>query len=105
PSDHSTTVNVVVSSGGGLANVPNLIGSDLTSAESQVKAAGFSASITYLVEPGSPNNGQVIGEDPQAGTPAEKGSTIRMTLSVSGEVPDTNGMALEEAKAELADYG
>jgi serine/threonine-protein kinase len=105
PSDHSTTVNVVVSSGGGLANVPNLIGSDLTSAESQAKAAGFSGAINYLIEPGSPNNGQVIAEDPQAGTPAEKGSTIRMTLSVSGEVPDTNGMTLDQAKAQLADYG
>jgi serine/threonine-protein kinase len=105
PSDHSTTVNVVVSSGGGLTNVPNLIGSDLTSAQSQLKAAGFSAAISYLVEPGSPNNGQVIALDPQPGTPAEKGSTIRMTLSVSGEVPDTNGMTIDQAKAQLADYG
>jgi serine/threonine-protein kinase len=105
PADHSTTVNVVVSSGGGLTNVPNLIGSDLGSALQQVKAAGFSAAVSYLVEPGSPNNGQVIGEDPSQGTPAEKGSTIRITLSVSGEVPDTNGMPLEQAKAQLADYG
>ena len=105
PSDHSATVNVVVSSGGGLTSVPNLIGSDLASAQSQAKAAGFSAAITYLIEPGSPNNGQVIGEDPQAGTSAEKGSTIHLTLSVSGEVPDTNGMTLDEAKAQLADYG
>ncbi len=105
PSDHSTTVNVVVSSGGGLTNVPNLIGSDLASAQSQLKGAGFAAAISYLVEPGSPNNGQVIALDPQPGTPAEKGSTIRMTLSVSGEVPDTNGMTIEQAKAQLADYG
>ena len=105
PSDHSTTVNVVVSSGGGLTNVPNLIGSDLASAQSQLKAAGFSAAISYQVEPGSPNNGQVIALDPQPATPAEKGSTIRMTLSVSGEVPDTNGMTIEQAKAQLADYG
>ncbi len=105
PSDHSTTVNVVVSSGGGLTNVPNLIGSDLTSAQSQLKTAGFTAAIGYLVEPGSPNNGQVISLDPQPGTPAEKGSTIRMTLSVSGEVPDTNGMTIQQAKAQLAGYG
>jgi serine/threonine-protein kinase len=105
PADHSATVNVVVSSGGGLTNVPNLIGSDLGSALQQVKAAGFSAAVSYLVEAGSPNNGQVIGEDPSQGTPAEKGSTIRITLSVSGEVPDTNGMTLEQAKAQLADYG
>ena len=104
-SDHSATVNVVVSSGGGLTNVPNLIGSDLTSAQQQIKAAGFTISTTYLVELGSPNNGQVIAEDPQAGTPAEKGSAIRVTLSVSGEVPDTNGMTLDQAKAILADYG
>lgn len=105
PSDHSATVNVVVSSGGGLANVPSLIGSDLVSAQAQVRAAGFAPAVAYAVEPGSPNNGQVIAEDPAPGTPAEKGSTIRMTLSVSGEVPDTNGMTLDQAKAQLAQYG
>ncbi len=105
PADHSATVNVVVSSGGGLTNVPNLIGSDVVSALQQAKAAGFVTALKYSIEPGSPNNGQVIGEDPQQGTPAEKGSTLQMTLSVSGEVPDTNGMTLEQAKAQLADYG
>jgi len=105
PSDHSATVNVVVSSGGGLSNIPNLIGSDLVSAQQQIKAAGFVPAVQYTVEPGSPNNGQVIAVDPQPGTPAEKGSTIRMTLSISGEVPDTNGMTIEQAKAQLAGYG
>ncbi|HET9392906.1 MAG TPA: Stk1 family PASTA domain-containing Ser/Thr kinase [Candidatus Rubrimentiphilum sp.] len=104
-SDHSATVNVVVSSGGGLTNVPNLIGSDLASAQQQIKAAGFTMSTSYLVELGSQNNGQVIAEDPQAGTPAEKGTAIRVTLSVSGEVPDTNGMTLDQAKAILMNYG
>jgi serine/threonine-protein kinase len=104
-SDHSATVNVVVSSGGGLTNVPNLIGSDLASAQQQIKDAGFTVATKYLVELGSPNNGQVIAEDPQPGTSAEKGSAIQLTLSVSGEVPDTNGMAVDQAKALLADYG
>jgi serine/threonine protein kinase/beta-lactam-binding protein with PASTA domain len=105
PADHSTTVNVVVSSGGGLSTVPNLIGSDLASAQPQIKAAGFVAAIHYQIEPGSPNNGQVISEDPQQGTQAEKGSTIQLTLSVPGEVPDTNGMTLDQAKAELLNDG
>jgi len=105
PSDHSKTVNVVVSTGGGLTNVPNLIGSDLASAQQQVKGAGFTVTMKYVVEPGSPNNGQVTAEDPQPGTPAEKGSAIQITLSVSGEVPDTNGMTLDQAKAILTDYG
>jgi len=105
PSDHSKTVNVAVSTGGGLTNVPNLIGSDLASAQQQIKDAGFTAATTYLVELGSPNNGQVVAEDPQAGTAAEKGSAIKITLSVSGEVPDTNGMTLDQAKTMLADYG
>jgi serine/threonine protein kinase len=104
-SDHSATVNVVVSSGGGLTNVPNLIGSDLTSAQQQIKDAGFTVATKYQIELGSANNGQVIAEDPQPGTPAEKGSAIQITLSVSGEVPDTNGMTLDQAKALLADYG
>ncbi len=103
--DHSIAVNVVVSSGGGLTNVPNLIGSDLTSAQQQVKTAGFAAALKYLVEPGSPNNGQIIAEDPQPGTAAEKGSAIQITLSVPGEVPDTNGMTLDQAKVQLVGSG
>ena len=105
PADHSTTVNVVLSSGGGLSMVPNVIGSDLASAQQQVKSAGFAAAVHYLVEPSSANNGQIVSEDPQQGTQAEKGSTIQITLSVSGEIPDTNGMTLDQAKAELANYG
>jgi len=105
PADHSVTMNVVVSTGGGLSTVPNLIGSDLVSAQQQIRSAGFTASVTYTVEPGSPNNGQVISEGPSQGTPAQRGSTIQITLSVSGEVPDTNGMTLDQARAQLADYG
>jgi serine/threonine-protein kinase len=77
----------------------------LVSAQQQIRSAGFTASVTYTVEPGSPNNGQVISEGPSQGTPAQRGSTIQITLSVSGEVPDTNGMTLDQARAQLADYG
>lgn len=105
PSDHSQTVNVVVSSGGGLANVPNLIGSDLAAAQQQITQAGFSFKVLYQVEPSSANNGQIVGEDPAPGTPAEKGSVVQVTLSVPGEVPDTNGMMLDQAKAQLMNAG
>ncbi|HEV2260906.1 MAG TPA: Stk1 family PASTA domain-containing Ser/Thr kinase [Candidatus Rubrimentiphilum sp.] len=104
-SDHSTIVNVVVSSGGGLAAVPNLIGSDPVSAQQQIRAAGFVPSIQYQVQLGSANNGQVINEDPQPPTQAEKGSTVTLTVSVPGEVPDTNGMTLDQAKAQLQNFG
>lgn len=105
PSNHSTTVNVVVSSGGGLSTVPNVIGGDLVSASQALKQAGFVAAIDYQIKPASTDNGQVINENPASGTPAEKGSPVHLQVSVPGEVPDTVGMTVDQAKMQLLDFG
>ncbi len=105
PADHSTTVNVVVSSGGGLAQVPNLAGSDYVTATQQLQQAGFSVQTEYALKPSSSDNGQVIDQDPPAGTPAEKGTSVKLTISVPGEVPDTNGLSLDDAKKVLLNAG
>ena len=105
PADHSQTVNVVVSSGGGLSQVPNVIGSDYASAVRQLQAAGFTVQTDYALKPASSDNGQIIDEDPKPGTPAEKGTFVKVMLSVPGEVPDTNGMSLEDAKTVLVNAG
>jgi serine/threonine-protein kinase len=103
--DHSVTVNVVVSSGGGLAQVPNVVGADYVTATQQIQQSGFSVLTEYALKPQSSDNGQVIDEDPGAGSPAEKGTSVKVTLSVPGEVPDTNGLTLDDAKKVLLNAG
>jgi beta-lactam-binding protein with PASTA domain len=46
-----------------------------------------------------------MDEDPKAGTAAEKGTGVTLMLSVPGEVPDTNGLALDDAKKVLLNAG
>jgi serine/threonine-protein kinase len=98
------TIDVVVSKGGGLAQVPDVRGQDFLAAQQALKAAGFDFSVTYAQNPTGPS-GTIINEQPQGGTPAEKGSQIQLWLSVTGEVPDTEGMTLDAAKRQLLDYG
>ena len=105
PADHSQTVNVVVSTGGGLANVPNVVNDDYVSANTALLKAGFIVDITYMIHPASADNGLVVQQDPAGNTPLEKGNTVKITVSVPGEVPDTEGMSLEDAKHALINAG
>lgn len=104
--DGSTSVDVVVSTGGGLAQVPDVRGVLLQQAEQMITQAGFVPTIgSYAEAPDSPDNGKVLTEDPQGASTAEKGTQVQLTVSVPGEVPDTEGMALDDARAVLIDNG
>lgn len=105
PADHSQSVNVVVSTGGGLSNVPNVVNQDYVSANTALTKAGFPVDITYMIHPASADNGLVVAQDPSGGTPLEKGNTVKITVSVPGEVPDTEGMALDDARHTLINAG
>ena len=105
PSDHSVTVNVTESTGGGLTQVPTVIGGDYASALQALQQAGFTVQTEYAIRPASADNGQIIDQVPSAGSSAEKGTTAKVMLSVTGEVPDTEGMALDAAKQALTDDG
>jgi serine/threonine-protein kinase len=52
----------------------------------------------------STNNGTIVAQDPQPG-PGTAGATVTITLSVSGQVPDTDGLPPDRAQAVLAAYG
>jgi serine/threonine-protein kinase len=104
-SDHSVTVNVVVSTGGGLANVPAVINQDFVTANQALIKAGFDVKIVYMEQLDSADNGHIIQQDPPANTPLEKGNTVSVTLSVPGEVPDTEGMDLHTAQNTLLNAG
>jgi beta-lactam-binding protein with PASTA domain len=64
--------------------------------------AGFQYATRYVVQ--STNNGTIVAQDPPPGM-AQPGGTVGISLSVSGEVPDTDGMTKAEAVKTLADDG
>ena len=111
--DRNAILRVVVNSGlpnaaptpppnGPVAAVPNVIGQDLASARQALTAAGFIVSVRYATQ--STGNGTIVEQTPPAGN-VPQGSTVMLTLSVSGEVPDTGGMAPAAAVRLLESYG
>jgi serine/threonine protein kinase len=105
PSDHSQTVNVVVSTGGGLANVPSVLNEPVMQANADLQNAGFVVQPVYMIKPDSPDNGTIVQQDPAGGMPLEKGNAVKIVISVPGAVPDTNGMTLDAAKQTLEAAG
>lgn len=108
------TVFVVVSTGvqsvpagpvGGppAVSVPPVTGRMYQDAVDAITGAGFRAQVQFAVSAGG--NGTVVGVDPAAGTQLPSGATVTITLSVPGEVPDTEGMAVDRANATLAAAG
>jgi serine/threonine-protein kinase len=82
-----------------------VVNRDYVSANSALTKAGFAVKIIYMQHPASADNGLVVQQDPQGGVPLEKGSTVNISLSVPGEVPDTEGMDLQSAENTLLNNG
>jgi serine/threonine-protein kinase len=111
--DRNATVHVVVNNGlplntappvgsGPLASLPNVAGLEYNAAIAALTAAGFQYSVRYVQQ--STNNGSVVAQNPPPGQ-GPQGTTVVLTLSVPGEVPDTNGMYKADAIKTLSDAG
>lgn len=111
--DRNAIVRVVVNSGmpnaaptpsanGPLASLPNLFQDDYATARQTLTQAGFQYAVRYATQ--STYNGKIVAQDPPAGE-VPQGSTVTVTLSVSGEIPDTEGMTTEAAIKTLEAYG
>jgi serine/threonine-protein kinase len=111
--DRKATVRLVVNSGmpsgpvaapgnGPIVNLPNVVGADYATATDALRQAGFQVALRYAQQ-GS-GNGTIVAQTPSAG-PQPQGTTVTVTLSVSGEVPDTGGMTPSDAIATLRGYG
>jgi serine/threonine-protein kinase len=111
--DRNTIVRVVVNSGAPMASpasepngpivpLPSVVNADFASAQKTLTQAGFVISVRYAQQ--SSNNGTIVAQDPPAGE-APQGSKVTVTLSVSGEVPDTEGMTAQGALNALESYG
>ncbi len=111
--DRGATIRLVVNNGmpsqpteqqgnGPIVTLPNLIGQDYATARALLAQAGFNIAVRYAQQ--SVNNGTIVAQTPSAG-PQPQGTTVTITLSVSGQVPDTDGMTPNDAIAVLHSYG
>jgi eukaryotic-like serine/threonine-protein kinase len=107
--DRGTSVRVLVSTGNAgenpaqMISVPSVIGQAYADAISTLGSENFTAKVQFSVQ--ATQNGEIVAQDPAAGTQAQSGSIISLTLSVSGEVPDTVGMSFGDAQATLQSFG
>jgi eukaryotic-like serine/threonine-protein kinase len=83
--------------------VPSVVGRPYQEAIDAITGAGFRAAVQFQVL--TNNNGTAIAEDPAAETQLPAGSTVTLTISVPGEIPDTEGMAVDKARGTLAAAG
>ena len=106
--EKNTVVHALVSTGPAAganvqtADVPNAVGMALHDALSALTAK-FTVTVQYQVQGGG--NGQIVAQDPQAGTQAPVQSNVSITLSVSGYVPDTEGDTVDTARDDLQAAG
>ncbi|MBV9736850.1 MAG: Stk1 family PASTA domain-containing Ser/Thr kinase [Candidatus Eremiobacteraeota bacterium] len=103
--DPGTVVNVAVSLGPASANVPSVSTLSYKDAVSDLQTAGFKPVVQYSVGTDTSVNGTIIQQSPDPGTPLPHGSAVTILLSISGEVPDTDGMSPADAKDTLEAAG
>src|SRR5581483_2239260 len=101
-----SVVRINVSRGPKPVSVPNVVGDPVANAESALRGAGFS--VTQSAIDSDAPKGQVVAQDPVAGTNATAGSKV--TLSVSkgtpvSQVPDVTGQSAADAKSLLSGAG
>jgi serine/threonine-protein kinase len=99
-------IQLFISSGPELVAVPSVIGLSSDSAEAQITDAGL---VPALQEQESEEpEGEVISQDPSAGTELRVGSTVTITISTGIEqvvVPDVVGIAARDAERQLRAEG
>jgi eukaryotic-like serine/threonine-protein kinase len=105
--DRGSTVDVVVSSGPELVQVPFVEGAPEAAAVDAIRNAGLVAEVHH-VPSNDVEEGLVISQDPQGGTEVEPGDTVVITVSQGPEetpLPDVTGEEVDSARAQLEDLG
>ena len=99
-------VQLFISSGPELVPVPEVIGISRDSAEAQISDLGLVPAVQE--QEAEEPEGEVIAQDPAAGTELERGSTVTITVS-SGieqvEIPDVVGIGARDAERQLRAEG
>jgi len=102
-----SVVTLRVSKGTENVAVPDVLLQDRTSAEAELRAAGFEVSATEAPSD-TVEAGRVSDQNPDPGVEAAKGSTVSIVISTgpsSVTVPNVRGQDSETAQAQLADRG
>ncbi len=105
--EENTTVTVMVSSGVGETDVPDVRGRSKDEASEIIGNAGFLVGYDYEYSEESPD-GTVISQSPEAGAKARAGDTVTIIISRGSEpvtVPNVLNLPEAEAKQQLADMG
>ncbi|HEX8518704.1 MAG TPA: Stk1 family PASTA domain-containing Ser/Thr kinase [Pseudonocardia sp.] len=103
-----TTVAVVVGKQQSNVPVPDVAGSSADDATRQLQRAGFQVQRTQVDRGG--DEGDVVGTDPPAGTPAPQGSTVVLQVTSGDgnnelEMPDVTGDRVGSAQQKLEQRG
>jgi serine/threonine-protein kinase len=105
--EEGSVVNLVVSAGVGKVEVPDVVGRTQAQATSRLTNAGFTTQVVQEPSDDRPS-GEVLSQDPPAGTEQDRGSTVTITVS-SGvaqvTVPSVAGDDLAGASATLGAAG
>ncbi|APT87977.1 serine/threonine protein kinase [Corynebacterium frankenforstense DSM 45800] len=104
-----TAVVLIVSSGREITDVPDLSGMSLDEARRTLENAGLSLKGQVEEEESdSVPAGQIISQNPAAGSQISKGTEIAVTVSTGKKqvrVPDLKGLSLDEARSTLESMG
>lgn len=101
-------VSLVVAQGKNQIVVPNLENMSLNDAKKALRDLGLQVSIGDPTFSDTIPKGKVAGQDPNAGTPVEKGATVTLMPSAgikSSNVPNVVGMTEAEARVTLENAG
>jgi serine/threonine-protein kinase len=87
--------------------VPNVVGADQAAAEARLAREGFVTRAVSRISEEQPK-GEVLGTDPAPGDKADKGSTVRLTVSGgpgTAQVPAVAGLTRKSARGRLRRAG
>ncbi|MET0929321.1 MAG: Stk1 family PASTA domain-containing Ser/Thr kinase [Aeromicrobium sp.] len=103
--DEGATVNLVVSSGPEMVDVPSLDGYTFDSAKDLLEGKGLKVGEKVFQDSSLPRD-QVINTNPPGPTSVPAGSEIKLIVSRGQvQVPDVVGRSLDEARTMLKDAG
>ncbi|MEI6663262.1 MAG: Stk1 family PASTA domain-containing Ser/Thr kinase [Actinomycetes bacterium] len=97
--DAGSQVTLIVSNGVEKVSVPNVVGSPIDDARSQLQAAGFVVVTTKQPSTTAPE-GEVLGQTPSGGESVAKGSTVSLVVAAAPAtvaVPDVVGQPRADA--------
>ena len=84
-----STITIVVSSGTKQSPIPDVVGKNQSDAVAALDAAGFKANVSQAVST-SANIGKVISQSPGAGTTADDGSAVTITVGIAPPTTTTS---------------